>query len=106
MIFTPEDIHYEGTNMFRWTRIQVQSDDGKEAVVLIGAGKNFLNDHFHIPSDSRLEQTHLNQWLEQAIEDIKKEVPEIENGGVYYKVYAQSPEGQANGMTFLKEVTP
>ena len=89
--------------MFRWTRVQILSDDERQAVAPVGAGRNFLNDHFRIPSGSSLEQAHLNQWLERAIAELKTEITEIESGAVYYKVYANTAEGEANGLNFLRE---
>ena len=105
MHLQPENLHYEPTRRFYWTRVHITFEDKSETVVLVGAGKNYLSDHFKIPSDKQLQEPHLKQWLDEAPADMIT-IPDASQK-VYYKVYAQSQEGIIDGMKFLtEEVVP
>ena len=106
MVLTPENIHYEGPRRFYWTRVHVTLEDGSETVVLVGAGANYISDHFRVPGNQELQQTQIDAWLQEALVDIAASTLDAAQS-VYYKIYAQTPEGQANGFKFLsEEVTP
>lgn len=102
MHIQPENLHYEGPRRFYWTRVHVTLEDGSETVVLVGAGANYISDHFRIPGNQELQQTHMDDWLQEALVDIAASTLDGAQP-VHYKIYAQSPEGQANGFKFLSE---
>lgn len=108
MEFSLEDgIHYDFDRSFYWARITTKDQEGNEGKALIGAGANYLADHFHVHSRADITDEHKNQWLEQAIERLRREMPGVRADMVYYQIDSFSPEGMQNGLHFLRtEVTP
>ena len=102
-----EEIYYESTRRFFWTRVYVIEPDGSHrTVAIIGAGRAYINDLFKIPSSKQLEEKHKQQWLEGVIADLRKEFKTFEKGKIFRKAYAFSAEGFKNGLEFLEEVAP
>ena len=102
MHLQPENIHYDYERGFYWTRVHATFEDGTETIVLVGAGKNYLNDHFKIPSDQQLQDAHVDKWLQEALIHIAATVSDASQE-VHYLVYSLSDEGKQNGHKFLME---
>jgi hypothetical protein len=106
MQIKPEKIHHDHPRKFYWTRVRLTFEDGSESTVLVGAGKNYLADHFKVPSDKRLQESHIDEWLQEALVEIAASIKDS-SSNVYYKVYHLTDEGRVNGMKFLmEEVVP
>ncbi|MDB4992126.1 MAG: hypothetical protein JWL75_371 [Parcubacteria group bacterium] len=101
-----ENLHYEAPKFFYWTRVHLTFEDGSKAAVLVGAGRNYISDHFKVPGDVGLKQSHVHRWLQEALVEIAASIFDASQP-VYYKIYSLSDEGQVNGLKFLMEdVTP
>lgn len=106
MILTPEPIIIDPTNMVRWVRVAIEAEDGVRAHLLLAAGRNFLMDHYRITNGQQITQDHEVRWLEMALDEFRREAPQIEEGRVYYHVYAHTPESQQNLISFLSQIVP
>lgn len=106
MILTPEPIITNPTNMIRWVRVAIETEDGIRAYLLLAASRNFIMDHYRIPNGQQITQDNETRWLEMAIEEFRQETLNIEEGRVYYHVYAHTPEGQRSLIHFLSEIVP
>lgn len=84
-----------------WTRIHFESDDQKKrSTVLICASQEYLEDFFHV---RELDKIQLDQWLQNIIKKWESLDDKIFEKEIHYDVYANTPEGVANGSKFLQE---
>ncbi|KKT87337.1 MAG: hypothetical protein A2119_01815 [Candidatus Colwellbacteria bacterium GWA2_46_10] len=103
MEFIPEQVHYEFKRGMYWTRISVKLDSG-EGIILMCASKQYITDRYNV--SGTIDERHVQRWLADALEEIKKEGKMIRVGGVYKKTYSFTPEGHANAEEFLRGITP
>ena len=101
-----EDIQYEFHRGLYWTRIFFTSDDGvKKTKVFTCASMEYLSDFYRIVSGDKLNQDDFDDWLSNIVKKWSILGEEIFNQDVHYDVYANTQEGEANGIDFLvKEV--
>ena len=86
-----------------WTRIHFESDDKKhESTVLVCASWEYLMDTNRI---NEVKDNHLDQWREAVIRKWNSLGNKIFNKKVHYDIYANTPEGEINGLEFLKTKT-
>lgn len=82
-------------------RVYFESDDRKHAsTVLACASWEYILDSNRI---NEVEAKHLNQWLEEVIKKWRSFGDKIFEKERHYDVYANTPEGEVNGLEFLQK---
>lgn len=82
-----------------WTRIYFSSDDEKRrSVILVCASEEYLEDLFKV---NKLTKIQLEEWLKKVIEKWEGLGENVLNKKVHYDVYANTPDGEQNGLVFL-----
>jgi len=90
-----------GRDLF-WTRIVFLNDDeSKKSQLLTCASEEYLEDTFRISGREQLTEEHKNEWLKGVIEKWSSVGEEIFNEDIHYDVYANTKEGEANGLDYL-----
>ena len=98
-------MHEDSNRDNYWSRIYFESyDQQKKSVVLICASREYLWDIFRARN---FEEVKLEQWFKNVIKKWESLGEEIFKKEIHYDVYAETPEGEINGLEFLeKEITP
>lgn len=93
-----EDFHRD----LYWTKIVVLSDDEKKRTqIFASATMEYLEDTFKLKGKEKLSEEHLNKWLNEVANKWKKLGEDIFSQDIHYDVYANTTEGEANGLDFL-----
>lgn len=89
-----------------WNKIIFLSDDeAKRTSVFACASQEYLEDYYHIANGAKLEQKHLNDWNSHVVAKWSVLGDDIFKQDVHYDVYANSREGEADGLNFLLSKT-
>jgi hypothetical protein len=98
----PEPLNEDLNRCLYWTRIVFVSDDEENKTqVLVCSSREYLYDFYKIADNNKLSQENIDDWLNSVIEKWSKLEEKIFNQDVHYDVYANTPEGEANGLHFL-----
>lgn len=107
MYFEPEkdEPYYDFPHRIYWMRIHVtdgESMEETEAWVLVAISEDCLDDIYGPGVRGELAA----RWLHATLEDLHRELDdiEVEHKKRYYKVYANTPEGEASLTNFLQGV--
>ena len=85
-----------------WTRVVFLSkDESKKTQVLACASLEYLEDLYRIGNGTKLTESHLAGWLDNVIKKWSSLNLEFFNQDIHYDVYANTQEGEANGLDFL-----
>lgn len=85
-----------------WVRIVFLSEDeSKRSQILTCSSLEYLEDLFRIGGEEQLTETQINEWLDGVIKKWSSLGEDIFNQDVHYDVYANTKEGEANGLDFL-----
>ena len=85
-----------------WTRIRFISDDSsKKTLLFTCASQEYLDDLFELSGGQRLESKHFEEWITIVEEKWTKLGEDLFNQDLHYDVYANTQEGEANGIDFL-----
>jgi len=89
-----------------WTRVVFLSEDeSKKTQVLVCASDEYIRALYRLLGNQRLEQIHLDKWLDAVIAKWSKLGEKLFEKDVHYDVYANTESGEANGIDFLlKEI--
>src|SRR5271157_3590675 len=102
-IHPEHSIVYDDERHAYWTRIRLSGELNKKSMLLVLASKNYIADHYAGSEEVSLE--HVGRWFQDVLKDLG-EIPDdaffIDQ--IYRKVYADTYEGQKNGMDFLMGV--
>jgi len=86
-----------------WTRAHFESDDTKHtSTILACASWEYILDSNGI---NEVEAKHLNQWLEEVKRKWISFGDKIFEKERHYDVYANTSEGEVNGLEFLQKET-
>lgn len=104
MEFTLEDtVRHDSGKDYYWARISVLDGEGNQGKALVGASANYICDHLGLYSGSDIKEEHLTEWISQVIAKLRRDMPEVKAGHIYYQVDSFTEDGVANGLEFLRE---
>lgn len=87
-----------------WTRVVFLNDDeSQKTQVLTCASLEYLEDLYRIGNGTKLAETHLAEWLDNVIKKWLLLDKDLFKQDIHYDVYANTEEGEANGLDFLME---
>lgn len=102
MNFEKGKIMEEGSRDLYWARITFMADDGeRSSIVLAAASLEYLQDSVEFAASGAIDHEILDQWLESVADKWDMLGNEIFDKDVHFDVYANTPEGEANGLSFL-----
>jgi len=85
-----------------WTRIVFLSEDeSKKTQIFACASLEYLEDLYQIGNETGLAEHHLKTWLNNVIEKWSSLGINLFDQDIHYAVYANTDEGEANGLDFL-----
>lgn len=85
-----------------WTKIVFLSDDEtKKTSVFVCASQEYLDDFYRIAGTLRPEQKHLDDLVKRVVAKWSTLGEDVFKQDVHYDVYANTQEGEANGLDFL-----
>lgn len=85
-----------------WTRVVFTSrGKTKKTQVFACASREYLEDCFKITNSHLLDEKHLNKWVDNVIKKWSSLKSRLFKQDVHYDIYANTPEGEANGLDFL-----
>lgn len=85
-----------------WTRIVFLSDDEiKKTQVFVCASVEYLEDLYRLLGGQKPEQTHFDKWVDAVIAKWSGLEEKLFEKDVHYDVYANTEEGEANGIDYL-----
>ena len=88
-----------------WTRIVFLSDDEtKKTSILACASQEYLEDLYRLAGGQELEQGHFDEWLNTVIEKWLALGDKLFEKDMHYDVYANTKEGEANGIDYLLSI--
>ncbi len=98
-------LQYDHERRAYWIRIKFSGEPNKKSTLLVLASKNYIADHY--AGSKEVSNEHTALWMQDVIKDVES-IPDdaFFINQVYRKVYADTAEGQKNGMDFLAEVLP
>ena len=97
-----DKLHEEFDRDLYWTIIIFFSDDESQKTrIFICSSQEYLDDYYKIAADKNLSQQNIEDWLNKVIEKWSTLGEEIFNQDSHYDVYANTEEGEANGLDFL-----
>lgn len=106
MKFIPEEIIYRQENMVFFVRITIETEDGRKGKAIAGAFRNYIMDYFQIAGGDPITEEHKTRWLELVINDLSREIREVNEEAPYLRAYSFSQEGTHNLLRFLSGITP
>ena len=77
------------------------NDDSKKTHVFTCASVEYLEDKFELSGGEQLAEAHLNEWFDEVVEKWTSFEDGILERDVHYDVYANTKEGEANGIDYL-----
>lgn len=85
-----------------WTRIVfINEDESQKSQVLACVSYEHLMDSCRIGNRDDLAKADFTQWQENVINKWTSLGGDLFNQDIHYDVYANTPEGEANGLDFL-----
>ena len=85
-----------------WTIITFFSEDEtRKTRIFVCASKEYLEGKYELPEDIEMRQPLLNEWLDDAISKWSTLDGKIFEKDVHYDVYANTLDGEANGINYL-----
>jgi len=85
-----------------WTRIIFLNDDeSKKSQVFVCSSLEYFEDLFRVSGTEHLSPEQINEWLKEVIEKWSSLGEDIFKQDVHYDVYANTSEGEANGLDYL-----
>lgn len=85
-----------------WARIVfLCNDETKKTSVLVCASEEYLMDLYKLAGTKKLGQEHFNKWLDIVIAKWSELNDKLFEKDVHYDVYANTQEGEANGIDYL-----
>jgi len=85
-----------------WSRIIFLSNDkSKKTQVFACSSIEYLEDLFRVSGREHLAEKQKNKWLESVVKKWSSFGEDIFNRDVHYDVYANTKEGEANGLDYL-----
>jgi len=85
-----------------WTRVVFfNKDESQKTEVLACVSYEYLTDLYKIGGGAKLPNTHLEKWQDNVIKKWTSLDKVLFNQDIHYAVYANTSEGEANGLDFL-----
>jgi len=85
-----------------WTRVVFLNDkEDIKTQVLACASLEYLEDLYRIGNNIKLTEANLAEWLDGIIKKWSSLNKDLFNQDIHYDVYANTQEGEANGLDFL-----
>jgi hypothetical protein len=85
-----------------WVRVIFLSDnETKRTQVLACVSVEYLEDINKLPGGQKLDKTHFDKWLDMVITKWFGLKEKLFEKDIHYDVYANTKEGEANGIDYL-----